>query len=71
MRRGRVFLYLSLILVLLIAGGYLLYSNFLKPSDGTDTPAEEVVPDRVDIVVITQKAPRGTVLDETLLGLIG
>ncbi len=70
MRRGRVFLYLSLILVLLIAGGYLLYSNFLKPSDGTDTPAEEVVPDRVDIVVITQKAPRGTVLDETLLGLI-
>jgi len=71
MRRGKVFLYLSLILVLLVAGGYLLYTNFLKPSTGaTDATAEVVIPDRVDIVVITQKAPRGTVLDETLLGLI-
>ena len=71
MRRGRVFLYLSLILILLVAGGYLLYTNFLKPSTGpNDATAEVVIPDRVDIVVITQKAPRGTVLDETVLGLI-
>ena len=70
MRRGRVFLYLSLILILLVAGGYLLYSNFLKPSTGTDATAEAVIPDNVEIVVITQKAPRGTVLDETVLGLI-
>ncbi len=71
MRRGRVFLYLSLILILLVAGGYLLYTNFLRPSTGTgDVPAEVAIPDRVDIVVITQKAPRGTVLDETVLGLI-
>jgi len=71
MRRGRVFLYLSLILVLLVAGGYLLYTNFLKPStDSSDATAEVAIPDRVDIVVITQKAPRGTVLDETVLGLI-
>jgi pilus assembly protein CpaB len=71
MRRGRVFLYLSLILVLLIAGGYLLYANFLSPSGRpSDAPAEVAVPDKVDIVVITQKAPRGTVLDETVLGLI-
>lgn len=71
MRRGRVFLYLSLILLLLIGGGYLLYQNFFKPAGSTsDVPAEMVVPDRVDIVVITQKAPRGTVLDETVLGLI-
>lgn len=70
MRRGRVFLYLSLILILLVAGGYLLYTNFLKPSPGPDATAEVVIPDRVDIVVITQKAPRGTLLDETVLGLI-
>jgi Flp pilus assembly protein CpaB len=71
MRRGRVFLYLSLILILLVAGGYLLYTNFLKPPTGpTDATAEVTIPDRVDIVVITQKAPRGTVLDETVLGLI-
>lgn len=71
MRRGRVFLYLSLILVLLVVGGYFLYTNFLRPGPGTsDVPAEVAIPDRVDIVVITQKAPRGTVLDETVLGLI-
>lgn len=70
MRRGRVFLYLSLILVLLVAGSYLLYTNFLKPSGPSSAPAEVTIPDRVDIVVITQRAPRGTVLDETVLGLI-
>lgn len=72
MRRGRVFLYLSLILILLVAGGYLLYNRFLKPApEGPDAvPTEVAVPDRVDIVVITQNAPRGTVLDETVLGLI-
>ena len=70
MRRGRVFLYLSLILVLLVAGGYLLYTNFFRPAGPSDSPAEVVIPDRVDIVVITQRAPRGTVLDETVLGLI-
>jgi pilus assembly protein CpaB len=70
MRRGRVFLYLSLILVLLVAGGYLLYTNFLRAPSPADVAQEVVIPDRVDIVVITQKAPRGTVLDETVLGLI-
>jgi Flp pilus assembly protein CpaB len=69
MRRGRVFLYLSLILILLVAGGYLLYTRLLRPAP-TNVPAEVAVPDRVDIVVITQNAPRGTVLDETVLGLI-
>ena len=70
MRRGRVFLYLSLILILLVAGGYLLYVNFFRPATSADAPAEVVIPDRVDIVVITQRAPRGTILDETVLGLI-
>jgi Flp pilus assembly protein CpaB len=69
MRRGRVFLYLSLILILLVAGGYLLYTRLLQPAPA-NAPAEVAVPDRVDIVVITQNAPRGTVLDETVLGLI-
>jgi len=71
MRRGRVFLYLSLIMVLLVVGGYFLYQNFLKPdTTSVGAPEEVAVPDRVDIVVITQKAPRGTVLNETVLGLI-
>ncbi len=71
MRRGRVFLYLALILVLLLVGGYLLYQNFLQPSGTAEETAEEaVVIDTVDVVVITQRADRGTVLDETVLGLI-
>jgi pilus assembly protein CpaB len=70
MRRGRVFLYLSLILILLVAGGYLAYTNFFRPTSPAEVPAEVVIPDQVDIVVITQRAPRGTVLDETVLGLI-
>lgn len=72
MRRGRVFLYLSLILILIVAGGYLLYNRFLKPAPaGPDAaPTQAPAPDRVDIVVITQNAPRGTVLDETVLGLL-
>jgi pilus assembly protein CpaB len=71
MRRGRVFLYLGLILVLLMAGGYLVYQNFLQPAPAASDPAQEAVPvDTVDVVVITQKAPRGTVLNETVLGLI-
>ena len=71
MRRGRVFLYLSLILVLLVVGGYLLYQNFFKGGGASPEEAQEVVPpDTVPIVIIVQKAPRGTVLDETVLGLI-
>lgn len=71
MRRGRIFLYLSLILILLLAGGFFLYQNFLTPSGPDSAPVQATaVPDNVDIVVITQNAPRGTVLNETLLGTI-
>ena len=70
MRRGRVFLYLSLILILLIAGGYLVYTNFFKPEGPATVTVEEVEPDTVDIVVITQRTPRGTILDETVMGTI-
>lgn len=71
MRRGRIFLYLSLILILLLAGGFYLYQNFLTPSGPDSAPAQATpVPDNVDVVVITQNTPRGTVLNETLLGTI-
>lgn len=71
MSRGRVFLYLSLILILLLVGGYVAYQNFFKPTE-TEQPVSQPtpVPDTVDIVVVTQKAARGTVLNETLLGKI-
>ncbi len=72
MSRGRVFLYLSLILILLLVGGYVAYQNFFKPTDAGQPVSQQPtpVPDTVDIVVVTQKAARGTVLNETLLGKI-
>ena len=72
MRRGRVFLYLSLILILLVVGGYFLYQNFLTPSPSSSPQQAQptAVPDYVEVVVVTQRAPRGTVLNETLLGTI-
>jgi Flp pilus assembly protein CpaB len=68
MRRGKVFLYLSLVLVLLVAGGYLIWSTFFQDSPA-DSTAEAVLPDTVEIVFVTQRAPRGTILNETVLGL--
>jgi pilus assembly protein CpaB len=71
MSRGRVFLYLSLILILLLVGGYVAYQNFFKPTETAQPVSQPTpVPDTVDIVVVTQKAARGTVLNETLLGKI-
>jgi len=71
MRRGRVFLYLSLIMILLLVGGYVAYQNFFKPAAPSE-PANQptAVPDLVNVVVVTQNAPRGTVLNETILGTI-
>lgn len=73
MRRGRIFIYLALIIILGLVAVYVLYQR------GSQSPAAEpgdvvveatpVVED-IDVVVVTQNTPRGTVLDETLLTTI-
>lgn len=71
MRRGRVFLYLSLILILLLVGGYIAYQNFFAPAPPAEQASQPTAePDIVEVVVVTQNAPRGTLLNETLLGKI-
>ena len=71
MRRGRVFLYLSLILILLLVGGYVAYQNFFAPAPPAEQASQPTAePDIVEVVVVTQNAPRGTLLNETLLGKI-
>ncbi len=72
MRRGRVFFYLAAILILVLVGAFVITQRFSQPSgEGTaDAPAPTPIIDLVEIVVITQPTPRGTVLNETILGLI-
>jgi pilus assembly protein CpaB len=72
MRRGRIFIYLALIIILgLVAAYVLLQRNAQTPGDVVEevvapTPVVEII----EVVVVTQRAPRGTILDETLLTMV-
>ncbi len=72
MRRGRIFFYLAAILILVLVAAFVISQRFGQPS-GADT-ADELPPapvvDLVNVVVITQPTPRGTVLNENILGTI-
>lgn len=73
MRRGRVFIYLALIIILLVVAAFVVYQRFFNVPT---TSQEEMVPqptpvvELVDVIVVTQSIPRGGVLDETVLGTI-
>jgi len=75
MRRGRIFFYLAFILILGLVAAFVIWQRFLQPPtegvavEGESIPAQQIV-DLVDIIVVTQKTPRGTVLNETMLGMI-
>jgi Flp pilus assembly protein CpaB len=73
MRRGRIFIYLALIIILGLVAVYVLYQRNSQP------PAAEVgevaveatqVVEEINVVVVTQNTPRGTKLDETILTTI-
>ena len=75
MRRGRLFLFVALLLIIALAvivfmsGGL----SVLSPSDTTDIaeiPTLTPVPQTIDVVVVTQKVIRGTDLSEGVLGLV-
>lgn len=72
MRRGRIFFYLAAILILIMVGVYVISQRISQPSgaDLAEAPAPTPIIDLVEIVVITQPTPRGTVLYETILGFI-
>ncbi len=72
MRRGRIYFYLAAILVLILVGVYVISQRLSQPSgaDIAQAPAPTPIVDLVEIVVITQPTPRGTVLNETILGVI-
>jgi len=72
MRRGRIFIYLALIIILGLVATYVLYQRYAQPDEVAIEPvaAPQPVIEIMDVVVVTQNTPRGTVLDETLVTLV-
>ncbi|MBE9524686.1 MAG: hypothetical protein IMY76_06275 [Chloroflexi bacterium] len=75
MRRGRIFFYLAFILILVVVAAFVVWQRYLQPPqeltsvDGESIPTQGII-DLVDVVIVTQRAPRGTMLNETMLGMI-
>ena len=70
MRRGRVFIYLALVLILGLAAVYIVWSQFLNPPTQETTTAEPTpVIEMASIVVVTQKIPRGTIIQEDMVSI--
>jgi len=73
MRRGRVFIYLALIIILGLVAAFVLFQRFSSQTP-TEVAGDVVVPtpipDDITVVVVTQNTPRGTLIDETLLTTI-
>ena len=71
MRRGRILILLALILILGLFAVAVFYLNFLQPTQVTqDVVATPTPIDMVNVIVITQRVPRGNQLDETVVGMI-
>jgi Flp pilus assembly protein CpaB len=73
MRRGRIFIYLALIIILGLVAAFVFYQRYTQPSTDEGQLAAEVVVqevEQIDVVVVTQATPRGTILDETILTTI-
>jgi pilus assembly protein CpaB len=72
MRKGRAFIYLALIILFGLVALAVIYFRFLVPSNTettTDVQATPVVT-TVNIIVLTQKVPRGGALTADVMGMI-
>lgn len=72
MRRGRIFFILALILILGLGAVAIVYFRVLQPRISEPVVEVEVTPvvDTVEVVVVTQHVPRGSLLNELVLGMI-
>ncbi len=76
MRRGRIFIYLALIIILGLVAAFVLFRRFSSqtPAEVPEVVEGDIVPTPIpevnEVVVVTQNTPRGTLLDETLLTTI-
>jgi pilus assembly protein CpaB len=71
MRRGRIFIYLALILILGMVAVFMFWQKFLRPAElAAGAPAPTPVVDVVNVIVVTQKVPRGGVVEGSVLGMV-
>ena len=71
MRRGRIFFYLAFIIILGLVAVVVFWQRFLQPSAQPQANVTAPAPvEMVDIVMVTQKVPRGGVLDRQVLELV-
>jgi Flp pilus assembly protein CpaB len=74
MRRGRIFFYLAFILILGLVAVVVVWQKFLQPKTSTGTttgsPQQTAPVSTVNVVVVTQRVPRGSLLDENVLKVI-
>lgn len=70
MRRGRIFLFIALILILGLVAFFVIYQQFLsKPGENASGETSQTEP-MTRVAVITQFTPKGTILDEAVVNLI-
>jgi len=71
MRRGRIFFYLAFIVILGLLAFVLVWQRYLNPpAAGPGAPAPTPVISTVNVIVVTQKVPRGSALSGAVLGMV-
>jgi Flp pilus assembly protein CpaB len=72
MRKGRIFFFIALILILGLGAVAIFYYQGLQPATPEVVAETEPAPvvDVVEVVIVAQHVPRGYMLNETVLGVI-
>jgi len=72
MRRGRIFFYLALIVLLSFAAFAIIWVRYIQPQSTVvpEAPQPTAVIDTVNVIIITQRVPRGGELNEEVLGMV-
>jgi Flp pilus assembly protein CpaB len=72
MRGGRVFVLLGLVLIALVVLAAIFLPQLLQPSKPTSAQQTVVLTPITEekVIIVTQRVPRGTILNETVLGTV-
>jgi Flp pilus assembly protein CpaB len=70
MRRGRIFFYLAFIIILALVAVFVVWQRFLQPANTNPSAVVETPIPKIDVVIVTQRVPRGAVLEANVLSTI-